>query len=130
MIIFTIVTASVVNTTGMAVVERTKEIGTLRAIGLKRPGVVVLFAIESALLGIIGSMVGLLFTIFLSLTIDGIKPTWQPPMTTRPIIWQIHLVPAYLSLSFLVIVIFTALAAIRPAQRASKQSIVDALGHV
>jgi hypothetical protein len=39
----------------MAVVERTKEIGTLRALGLKRPGVVILFGIESALLGIIGN---------------------------------------------------------------------------
>ncbi|NNE92828.1 MAG: ABC transporter permease [Verrucomicrobiales bacterium] len=129
-IIITIVTMSVLNTIGMAVVERTKEIGTLRAIGLKRPGVVKLFGIESGLLGVIGATVGLLLTAGFSLLIAGLKPTWEPPVTTRAVIWEIHLVPAYLTISFLVLVLFTFLAAIAPARRASRQSIVDALGHV
>ena len=44
----TIVTMSVLNTIGMAVVERTTEIGTLRALGLKRPGVIRLFVVGSS----------------------------------------------------------------------------------
>ncbi|MEM9280918.1 MAG: FtsX-like permease family protein [Verrucomicrobiota bacterium] len=129
-IIAVIVIMSVLNTIGMAVVERTSEIGTLRAIGLKRPGVVRLFGIESAFLGMFGAFFGLLVTVGFSALIDGIKPTWEPPVTARAIVWEIHIMPQYLLITFVVLVIFTALAAIAPATRAARQSIVDSLGHV
>ena len=129
-IITTIVTMSVLNTIGMAVVERTKEIGTLRAIGLKRPGVIMLFGIESALLGIIGAISGLIITISLALATGVLKPTWEPPVTAREIVWEIRVLPDYLLTTFLILVVFTSLAAIAPARRAAKQSIVDSLGHV
>ncbi len=129
-IITTIVTMSVLNTIGMAVVERTKEIGTLRAIGLKRPGVIRLFGMESALLGVIGAVTGLIITVGLSLIIDAVKPTWEPPVTAREIVWEIRILPYYLLTTFLLLIIFTSLAAIAPARRAAKRSIVDSLGHV
>lgn len=129
-IITTIVTMSVLNTIGMAVIERTREIGTLRALGLKRPGVVVLFGIESALLGIIGAAVGLFLTLTFAFGVRAIQPTWEPPVTAREIVWEIHILPSTLLLTFVVLVIFTALAAIAPARRAAKQGIVDSLGHV
>ncbi|MCB1063230.1 MAG: ABC transporter permease [Verrucomicrobiae bacterium] len=129
-IIITIVTMSVVNTIGMAVIERTREIGTLRAIGLKRPGVIRLFGIESALLGLIGAFLGLLITVSFSLIVAAAKPLWNPPLTTRAVIWQIKLVPDYLILTFVLLVIFTFLAAIMPARRAAWRGIVDSLGHV
>lgn len=129
-IIATIVTMSVLNTIGMAVVERTKEIGTLRALGLKQPGVIRLFGIESALLGIIGAITGLILTVTLALTVAAVKPTWEPPVTAREIVWEIRILPDYLLVTFLLLVLFTSLAAIAPARRAAKQSIVDSLGHV
>jgi putative ABC transport system permease protein len=129
-IIVTIVTMSVLNTIGMAVVERTREIGTLRAIGLKRPGVVRLFGTESALLGVIGTVVGLIFTLIFAITIRWLQPTWEPPVTAREIVWEIRILPIYLLVTFGLLVIFTSLAAIAPARRAAKQSIVDSLGHV
>ncbi|MEM6280030.1 MAG: FtsX-like permease family protein [Verrucomicrobiota bacterium] len=129
-IIATIVVMSVLNTIGMAVVERTREIGTLRAIGLKRPGVVRLFGIESAFLGVIGALVGLIITLGFSLFIFWLQPTWEPPVTAREIVWEIRILPNYLLITLLLLVFFTSLAAIAPAQRAAKQSIVDSLGHV
>ncbi len=129
-IIAVIVIMSVLNTIGMAVVERTREIGTLRAIGLKRPGVVRLFGIESAFLGVIGAITGLIVTVGFSFLIATIKPTWAPPVTAREIVWEIHIRPEYLLLTFVLLVIFTSLAAIAPATRAAKQSIVNSLGHV
>jgi len=129
-IIATIVTMSVVNTIGMAVVERTKEIGTLRALGLKRPGVVLLFGIESALLGIIGASLGLILTLAFAFAVGAVQPTWEPPVTAREIVWEIRILPATLLVTFVLLVLFTALAAIAPARRAAKQSIVDSLGHV
>ncbi len=129
-IIATIVTMSVLNTIGMAVIERTREIGTLRAIGLKRPGVVLLFGIESALLGLIGALTGLTITLVFALTVGTLKPTWEPPVTARSVVWEIRLIPSDLILTFALLIIFTALAAIAPARRAAKQGIVDSLGHV
>ncbi|MDF2375825.1 MAG: FtsX-like permease family protein [Verrucomicrobiales bacterium] len=129
-IIATIVVMSVLNTIGMAVVERTREIGTLRAIGLKRPGVVRLFGIESAFLGVIGALTGLLITVGFSLFIHWLQPTWEPPVTAREIVWEIRILPKYLFITLMLLVFFTSLAAIAPARRAAKQSIVDSLGHV
>ena len=129
-IIAVIVIMSVLNTIGMAVVERTREIGTLRAIGLKRPGVVRLFGIESAFLGVIGAITGLLVTVGFSMLIGILKPTWAPPVTAREIVWEIHILPEYLLLTFVLLVVFTSLAAIAPATRSAKQSIVNSLGHV
>lgn len=129
-IIITIVTMSVLNTIGMAVLERTKEIGTLRAIGLKRPGVIRLFCVESALLGLIGASIGLIITLAFSLAVDEIQPMWEPPMVARAIVWQIILVPTHLFFSFLLLVAFTFAAAFLPSRRAARQRIVDALGHV
>ncbi|MDP3689243.1 MAG: FtsX-like permease family protein, partial [Sulfurimicrobium sp.] len=62
-IVLTVVVMSVANSMGMTVVERTREIGTLRAIGLKQGGVVRLFTTESMLLSLIGCIVGLLITL-------------------------------------------------------------------
>jgi prolipoprotein diacylglyceryltransferase len=50
---------SVANSMSMTVIERTREIGTLRAIGLKRSGVIRLFTMESMLLTLIGCVTGL-----------------------------------------------------------------------
>lgn len=129
-IIAIIVTMSVLNTIGMAVVERTREIGTLRAIGLKRPGVVRLFGVESALLGIIGALIGLGITYGFAYAVYKIAPEWEPPVTARSVVWEIRLVPVYLAITSILLIVFTALAAIAPARRAAKKSIVDSLGHV
>jgi len=81
-------------------------------------------------LGIIGAFTGLVVTVGFSLLITGLKPTWEPPVTAREIVWEIKILPEYLLLTFVLLVIFTALAAIAPARRAAHQSIVQSLGHV
>ena len=97
---------------------------------MQQPGVIRLFGIESAFLGIIGAITGLIITLGLSLAIGAIKPTWEPPVTAREIVWEIRILPGYLLLTFALLIVFTFLAAIAPARRAAKQSIVDSLGHV
>ena len=54
-IVLVIVVMSVVNTMSMTVMERTREIGTMRALGFKRAGVKLLFSIEGMLLGFSGA---------------------------------------------------------------------------
>ena len=130
LIVFIIVVMSVVNTMGMSVMERTREIGTLRAMGLKRRGVVMLFAIESMLLGVIGSIGGLILTFAGWALVNVVKPTWSPPgMGNRLVIW-IEWVPKTLVSSFIFMLLLCFIASVLPARRAAHQNIVDALGHV
>ena len=53
-----IVTLSVANTMNMAVLERIGEIGTMRALGTRRGGVLQLFILEGLILGIVGGILG------------------------------------------------------------------------
>lgn len=55
-----IAATGIANTVLMAAYERVREIGTLRALGMTRQGVVGLFVTEGLLMGVIGSLVGAL----------------------------------------------------------------------
>lgn len=130
-IVFFVAVMSILNTMSMAVLERTREIGTMRALGMKRPGIVSLFAAESAMLGIIGSVLGLGLTILSCFLINVIlQPTWVPPILTRRIPLEVYLVPEYIFYSTVFLIVLSVAAAILPARRAAKKEIIDALGHV
>jgi putative ABC transport system permease protein len=131
LIVFVIVVMSVINTMSMAVMERTREIGTLRALGVKRKGIVSLFAIESAMLGIVGCILGVGSTLASWLIINvAVKPTWVPPIVTTSVPLEIYLVPEYMLYSTVFLVVLSIGAAISPATKATRQEIVVALGHV
>jgi len=129
-IVFVIVVMSVVNTVSMSILERTREIGTLRALGLKRKGIVKLFAIESALLGIMGSLLGMGLTISAWLAMNVLQPTWVPPNIPRSVPLEVYLVPNYMMMSFVFLIVLTLVSALLPARKAALKGIVDALGHV
>lgn len=129
-IVFVIVVTSVINTISMSVIERTREIGTLRALGLKRKGVIQLFAIESGMLALVGCIFGLCLTALSWLTIEIFRPEWIPPNIPREVPLEIYIIPFYLLISFFFLVALSASVAMLPARKASVKSIVDALGHV
>jgi putative ABC transport system permease protein len=130
-IVFCVAVMSILNTMSMAVLERTREIGTMRALGVKRPGIVSLFAAESSMLGIIGSLLGVGLTMLCCFLINVIvQPTWIPPIITRRVPLEIYLVPEYIVYSSIFLLLLSVAAAILPARRAAQQEIVDALGHV
>lgn len=128
-IVFTIVVMSVVNTVSMSIIERTREIGTLRALGTKRSGIVTLFAIESMLLGLVGSCLGVFLTLLTWACFAMIKPTWNPPMISVRVPLEIYLVPSSMFFSALLLVFLSLVAATVPARKAARISIVNALGH-
>ena len=130
-IVFVVAVMSIVNTMSMAVLERTREIGTLRALGIKRPGIVKMFSIESAMLGVLGSIFGIGLTVLSCFLVNVvIQPTWVPPVMTRRIPFEVYLVPEYMLYSAIFLVLLAVGAAMLPARRAARQEIVDALGHV
>lgn len=129
-IVLTVVVMSVANSMGMTVVERTREIGTLRAIGLKRSGVVRLFTTESMLLTLIGCIAGLLMAISVRWGINAAHISYTPPNSSSPVSLLVDLDVNRTLFTFLLMSVVGTLAAYLPARRAAKQDIIDALGHV
>ncbi len=129
-IVLVIVVMSTVNTMGMAVLERTREIGTLRALGLKRRGVSMLFALEGGLLGLLGSFLGVVLHVTVWAVIKAHAPMYTPPGISTPVPLRVDLIPGSLIVLVLCLIFLSLAAAIIPARRAAGQNIVDALGHV
>jgi putative ABC transport system permease protein len=129
-IVLVIVVMTTVNTMGMAILERTREIGTLRALGLKRRGVSLLFSLEGALLGFFGSIIGTIMHTCVWAIIKIYPPRYTPPGMAMPIDLVVDMVPPMLFVLMLSFILLSLFAAIIPARRAAKQNIVDALGHV
>lgn len=127
-----IVLFTVSNTMNTAVVERTVEIGTIRAIGLRRSGVERLFVLEGMMLGVAGAVSGALFALLVAAVINQLGLTWLPPGSGGPLplvllVWndKFMLLGTPLGLSLI-----ATLSAWWPAHRASRLGIVDALRHV
>jgi len=128
-IVLVIVVMSTVNTMGMAVLERTREIGTLRALGLKRRGVSALFAVEGGLLGVFGSLIGVVLHTCVWTIIKTVSPTYTPPGVSTPVPLIVNFVPEALWVLMCCLTVLSLMAAIVPARRGARQNIVNALGH-
>lgn len=129
-IVLTVVVMSVANSMGMTVIERTREIGTLRAIGLKRSGVVQLFTTESMLLTLIGCTTGLLITFLVRWGINVADISYVPPNSASRVPLLVDLDVGRTLFTFLLMGVVGTVAAYMPARRAAKKDIIDALGHV
>ncbi len=127
-----IVLFTVSNTMNTAVVERTVEIGTLRAIGLRRAGIRRLFVTEGAMLGAFGAVLGVVVALVLSLLVNQLGMTWWPPGNVDPLPLTITVLGEnrmILGTTFGLVSI-AILSAWWPAYRAAKLNVVDALRHV
>ncbi|HJU71845.1 MAG TPA: FtsX-like permease family protein [Paucimonas sp.] len=127
-----IVLFTVGNTMSMAVVERTVEIGTLRAIGQRRGGIRRLFMCEGLLLGLIGALVGVLIALLVSTLINHSGLTWTPPgyVYSYPVKTRVWGETGLIAGSVIGLIVVAIISAWWPANRASKMVIVDALRHV
>src|SRR5262245_49918858 len=130
-IVSVIAVLGVANTMTMAVFERTREVGTIMAIGTKRRGVVALFLTEGFLLGVLGGLLGLAVGLGLAklISIHGI-PMAPPPGSTRGFIASIWVIPQVLGLAFTLSLLTALLSSFYPAFRASRLNVVEALRHV
>lgn len=131
LLIGVIVLFTIGNTMSTAVVERTVEIGTLRAMGLRRSGIRRLFMCEALLLGSIGAGLGLLSALLIAYLINHSGWSWIPPSYSYAYlilvrIWQD--IPLLVG-SMVGMTVVTVMSAWWPANRASKLMIVDALRH-
>ena len=110
------------NTMYTSVLQRTKEIGIMKAIGAKNSHILYLFLVESGLYGVGGGLIGVTIGIgFAKLTEFAFVQAVGPAFLVIKIDWI--LVLGTLGFSFLIGV----LSGIAPARRASKLNPVDSL---
>lgn len=130
LIIAAIIVLSISNTMTMSVIERTVEIGTAMALGLRRTRILRLFILEGGLLGVIGGGLGasIGFTLALVISHFGIPMPAGPGMA-HGFIATIMVTPGIAAEAFALAIVTTLLASLYPAWRASRLVIVDALRH-
>jgi len=109
----------VMNIMLVSVTERTREIGTRKAIGATRRDIVRQFFAESAMLTVVSGLLGLSFGMGMC-TAMGALPL--PDFVPHPIISPISIVLSILTLSLI-----TVTAGVYPAQRAAEMTPVESL---
>ena len=127
-----IVLFTVSNTMNTAVVERTVEIGTLRAIGLRRAGIRNLFVTEGAVIGLCGAVLGVVLALILSAIVNQMGLTWWPPgnVEALPLTITVWGETRMIFGATLGLICIAILSAWWPAYRAARLDVVDALRHV
>lgn len=128
LIILLMVLLSVVNSVNMTLFERTREFGTMMALG-DRPGRVFQIIItESVLLGLLGAGLGMSLGCVVAWIISAIGiPMPPPPNANIGYTALIQLVPLDVLTAGGIGFVATCLAAVMPARRASRMQVVDAL---
>ncbi len=131
LVLFFIILIGVVNTLRMTIKERTREIGTLRAIGMQAKDVKNSFILESIYLTIIACVSGTILGVLISLGLSSIKFSSESALSFILIDGSIKFIysPKQIALGIIVIVIITAVTAYFPARKASKINAASALRH-
>jgi putative ABC transport system permease protein len=130
-IVFFMVLMSSVNTLLMSMFERTREIGTMLAMGTPRGWIVALFVLEATLLGVMGAVAGVVAGNLLGMLLNASGLHMPPPPGyTVAISFRVLHIPAQMIGSSLLVIVSLAFASILPAVRASRLQIAEALAHV
>ena len=112
----------VMNTMFTSVLERTKQIGVMKAVGAKSSHVWVIFLLESGLIGLVGGLVGSGFGLALNQVGVSLINSLGSEFDVSAVI-SVPLLLMTLAGSFAV----GAVAGLLPAWRASRLPVVDAL---
>jgi putative ABC transport system permease protein len=128
-ILVSIVLISVMNVMVMAVYERMREIGTIAAIGTPPARIMQLFLAEGLLLGLFGTLVGVVLSLGAILLLNLWKVSFafgqQSNIVLAPTIdaWDV-------ATACLVVIVVAALGSLQPAWKAARMDPIAALRHV
>ncbi|MBC2699011.1 MAG: ABC transporter permease [ANME-2 cluster archaeon] len=125
-LIIIIASFGIVSTLFMVVMEKTKEIGMLMAMGVSRRSILIIFVMESGILGLLGALIGVILGATLAIQMGSFEYEMEVMAGITSIPFVVRLQDA------VIIVLFTFLlnliAGIYPASRASKLKPVEAIG--
>jgi len=130
LIIGVIVVFVVTNAMAMAIIERTREIGTLRALGTLPGQLLRSLALEGMMLGGIGAMVGAALAFGVSMLLYVLPLQMPPPPgSSRGYPLNITVDPAMYASTVLAMVLLAMLASAWIARKTVHTPVVDALAH-
>lgn len=112
----------IANTMYTSVVERRKEIGVMKAVGAKNSDIILIFLIESGLLGLVGGIIGVILGIAIGKGIEYIAIN-QLGTTLLAVSFPVWLIVGCLAFAFLA----GALSGTLPAMQASRVKPTEAL---
>ncbi len=126
-VLMLLLVTAVANTMLMSVLERTREIGTMLALGMKREAIGRLLLVEASVLGALGTLLGMVLGLAIVHVLFTHGVTFRPPGADVPA--TMHPDVDALSVAVTVAIAFlgTALAGVGPAARASKLSPAECL---
>jgi len=127
-----IASIGIFNTMTMAVTERTREIGVLKAIGASPKLIQRLFLMESTFIGIFGTLIAVVISYAISFAANAALPlilkaaTGEEAFATNDITfslipWQLVIIAAAISVGVAMI------SGYRPARKATKIDVIQAL---
>lgn len=130
-IVFFLVVTSSANTLMMSMFERTREIGTMLAMGTPQSWLVALLLLEAVITGVLGASAGVVAGNGIGALLNRANVVLPPPPgnTTGMPLRVLH-EPGLMIGASLLVMLTLALASIMPAVRASRLKIVEALAHV
>ncbi|MCB9727133.1 MAG: FtsX-like permease family protein [Deltaproteobacteria bacterium] len=132
-VLLIIIGVGIMNTMWIAVRERTGEVGTLRAIGMSRRRVLLMFLLEALLLGFFATVVGAGLGAAIGLAVDAAAihvpvAAVQAILMTDVLHLQVQLTDVLAAIAVFTVV--TALSALAPALRAARLEPVTAIHHI
>jgi len=130
-VVFFMVVISSANTMMMAMFERTREIGTMLAMGTPRSWILALFLAEGLLTGVLGALAGVAAGNGIAALINRARlQVPPPPGNTEGFPFQVMHVPELMIAASVLVVLTLAAASLLPAVRASRLNIVESLAHL
>ena len=128
-IVSVVLVFTIYNTMTMCVMERVREIGTMRAMGVSRADIVRLFSLEGLVLGIAGGLLGLALAMLVAWIINSMEILYNPPfvVVTAKVEVFVMRAPRLIAASFLSCLVVAVAGALSPAHRASRMEVAEAL---
>lgn len=120
----------ITNTMIMSVLERTHEIGIMKALGARTGHLRLIFLAEGAVLGLAGGLIGLALAFLASYPGDAIAKSIMEPQNQTPVKGSLFVYPLWLVLGAPALAaLITTLAAVYPAHRAASVDPITSLRH-
>jgi putative ABC transport system permease protein len=112
----------------MSVMERTHEIGLMKAVGARDRHILLMFLAEGVILGVVGGALGLLFGWLVSFPGDSIARSIVQHELQTTLDHSVFVYPLWLLVGVPLFALFvTTLSAVYPARRASRINPIQAL---